>query len=127
MNVWAVYADLERRGFTFRVRGNELSIAPATELTDDDDARITRFLGELIDLVQRYTAGEHGAAFMVSCARAQLEAFTIDGRPRCQRCGGLAPADGCHRCEACRPALNACVWESHDAQPVARPEASVAA
>jgi len=100
MNVWAVYADLERRGFTFRVRGNELSIAPAMELTDDDDARINRYLGELIDLVQRYTAGEHGASFMINCARAHLQAFSVDGQALCA-CGAMAPQDGCHQCEAC--------------------------
>lgn len=127
MNCWAVYADLDKRGFTFRVRGHELSIAPADELTVEDDVRIQRFLGELIDLVQCYTAGEHGAAFMVSCARAQLEAFTVDGAPICQSCGGLAPADGCHRCEACREAINARVWQSHaERETVSRPEASVA-
>ena len=100
MNVWAVYADLERRGITFKVRGNELSIAPAMELTDDDDARINRYLGELIDLVARYQRGDQGVAFMLAAARAQLEAFMVDGVPLCA-CGAMAPADGCHQCEAC--------------------------
>ncbi len=100
MNVWAVYADLERRGFTFKVRGNELSIAPADDLTVEDDVRIQRYLGELIDLVARYQRGDQGAAFMLSAARAHLEAFTVDGVPLCA-CGAMAPADGCHQCEAC--------------------------
>ena len=123
MNVWAVYADLERRGFTFRVRGNELSIAPAMELTDDDDARINRYLGELIDLVARYQRGDQGTAFMLAAARAHLGAFTVDGVPLCA-CGAMAPADGCHQCEACSKRMR---MGRTQRETVSRPEARPAA
>jgi hypothetical protein len=96
------YHHLVSRDFELRFVNDQLRIAPADQLTDRDRQHMAECADELKAFTAALTAGQVLALRQLDRAAHYLAAFDFEtGRPRCQHCGQLAPANGCHVCERC--------------------------